>query len=82
VHRIGDCWSACTSHQTEQGVRLEQDCLVWYEQPIFNPHSGGGAYQQSFEEFLNQGPYMSWLSQKALGELTAAVLARAGRKKG
>lgn len=77
IHRIGgDHWSTYTRHQTEVGVRFEGDRLLWWESPIFNPHSGGGASEQSFDDFLAHGPAFAWLSRPALAELTAAVQER------
>lgn len=82
IYRFGDAqWSAYTEHQTEVGVRFEEDHLLWWESPVFNPHSGAfGASEQSFEDFLARGPaYDGWLSAAALAELTAAVRARLAR---
>jgi hypothetical protein len=74
ISRVGGtAWSAYTEHQTEVGVRFEADHLLWWESPIFNPHTGGGAKEQSFEEFLASGPAFGWLSEEALAELEAAV---------
>jgi hypothetical protein len=74
IHRYGGTqWSAYTKHQTEVGVRFEGAHLLWWEAPIFNPHSGGGAAEQSFEDFLGRGPAFDWISEAALAELTEAV---------
>lgn len=71
----GTSWWAYTDRQTEVGVRIEGDHLLWYEQAIFNPHSGAwGAHEQSFDDFLSRGPaHDDWMSDAALAELSTAV---------
>lgn len=77
IHRVGDDhWFVYTDSQTEIGVRFEDEHLLWWESPIFNPHGGGGASEQSFEDFLARGPAFQWLSPEALAELEVAVRAR------
>lgn len=74
IHRLdGWQWSFSAEAQTEVGVLLKGRRLIWYEAPLFNPHAGGGASEQSFEDFLTLGPLGDWLSPEALTELTAAV---------
>lgn len=70
----GPSWSAYTGNQTEVGVRIEGHHLLWYEQAIYNPHSGAwGAMEQTFDESLSRGPAHDWLSDAALAELSIAV---------
>ncbi|MEZ5427775.1 MAG: hypothetical protein R2747_16010 [Pyrinomonadaceae bacterium] len=38
-----------------EGVHLREGVVLWF-QHSHNPHAGGGALEQSFEDFLNNGP--------------------------
>jgi hypothetical protein len=58
----------------EDGVRIEGNHLLWYTHP-YNPHAGGGASEQGFEDFLERGPTHE-LPDEALNELYVAVKAQ------
>ncbi len=57
----------------EDGVRIEGNHLLWYTHP-YNPHAGGGASEQSLENFLDRGPTFE-IPDEALDELYDAVKA-------
>ena len=54
-------------------MRIEGNHLLWYSHP-YNPHAGGGAVEQSIEDFLDRGPTQE-LPDDALNELYQAVTA-------
>lgn len=55
----------------EDGVRIAGDHLLWYTHP-YNPHAGGGAAEQSIENFLERGPTCE-IPDEALDGLYDAV---------
>ncbi len=55
----------------EEGVKIQESQLLWYTHP-YNPHAGGGASEQSFEDFLERGPTFE-IPDEALDELYDAV---------
>jgi hypothetical protein len=57
----------------EDGVRIDGDHLLWYSHP-YNPHAGGGASEQSIEDFIERGPTHE-IPGEALDELYTAVKA-------
>ena len=57
--------------QTE-GVHTYEGCLTWYTR-MREYWAGGGARQQSFEDFLKNGPPVSEVPVNVLEELKALL---------
>ncbi|MBI2897874.1 MAG: hypothetical protein HYY06_30225 [Deltaproteobacteria bacterium] len=54
------------------GVHTFEGKLVWYTQPD-HPHAGGGAHEQSFADFLRDGPWVSDVPKEILDEIREVV---------
>lgn len=54
------------------GVHTFEGKLVWYTL-TYNPHAGGGAHEQSFTDFLREGPWVSDVPKKMLDEIYDVV---------
>jgi len=60
-----------TSYKVD-GVHTFEGKLVWFSQPT-NPHAGGGASTQSFDDFMQRGPQQAAIPDDALDELYDVV---------
>lgn len=58
------------------GVRFEGDHLVWYEREGEVRFASGGSCDQSFADFIKNGPHMENVQASVAAEVAAAVLAR------
>ena len=60
------------SGNPQNGVRIEKDGLLWYQDG--SPGwAYGAAKTQSFDDFIQKGPEFSGMSMKMLAELIAIV---------
>jgi hypothetical protein len=58
------------------GVRFEDDHLLWYEREGSVRFASGGACEQSFADFMRDGPDMENVPADVAAEVAAAVMAR------
>ncbi len=50
------------------GVHTFEGCLLWYTE-TYPAYAGGGAYEQSFTDFLKNGPAMSDVPKEIIDEI-------------
>lgn len=55
-----------------EGVDTHKDQIMWYEH-AHNQHGHGGAYMQSYEDFMESGPHIRLPNNQILDELYDAV---------
>ena len=63
----------------QYGVKIERDGLLWY-QDGYPGWAYGAAATQSFDDFIQKGPYLPGLSMKMLAELIAIVQEITGKE--
>ena len=59
-----------------EGVDTRKNHIIWYEHS-HSQHGQGGAYTQSYEDFLEHGPHIPLPNNQILDELYDAVRALA-----
>jgi hypothetical protein len=65
-------------HWDRQGVEVEGDHLLWYDDIGPVSFAGGGASEQSFADFLANGCAVERVPDDVVAELTATVRELAG----
>ena len=59
-----------------EGVRIENDHILWYEKIGAVAFASGAACEQTFEHFLANGPWIDNVPPMIVAELTRAVRAQ------
>jgi hypothetical protein len=68
----GRDWTWNRNKYGHEGVHTYEGKLVWYSHKE-NPHAGGGASEQTFEDFLRNGPCGTGAPEKVVKELKALL---------
>jgi hypothetical protein len=56
-----------------EGVHTYEGCLTWYTD-YYPGWAGGGACQQSFEDFFDNGPHIKSVPQEILDDIERTLL--------
>ncbi len=70
---MGKEWTWSRARRLHDGVTLYADRLAWWSANWETPFAEGGGCDQTFEEFLADGPVLREIPPEMLEELYAAV---------